>query len=350
MKKIGFLCTMLIVLLTSCDTKESKIENHPPASFQVNVSVNNAVATIMWDKEVADPDGDKVLFSVVSSDGKIIQSGISTNYYVFPNVMPNVVYSGWVVASDGRGGETKVEYRFESSFAGEKGSEAYESGVFVIPASLSRYYSGVNFSLKGDALKDELAKLTIAKHTRFLEYEQRHQYLYRATEDPKNPNNVILIYDSRSVSKSERSRTFNTEHVYPKSFLPGGVAPNDVHNFYPCTIKVNSDRGNKPFADGSGAYHNMGAYWFPGEEWRGDIARIIFYINIRYNDPIERVSTGGVAMLLKWNVQDPVSDLEKQRNEVFEQAQGNRNVFIDNPYLATLIWGGDAPAENRWKK
>ncbi|WAC03193.1 fibronectin type III domain-containing protein [Lacinutrix neustonica] len=27
--------------------------------------------------------------------------------------------------------------------------------------------------------------------------------------------------------------------------------------------------------------------------------------------------------------------------------QGNRNPFIDNPYLATAIWGG-TPAQNRW--
>ena len=43
----------------------------------------------------------------------------------------------------------------------------------------------------------------------------------------------------------------------------------------------------------------------------------------------------------------PVSAFEIQRNNVIEGAQGNRNPFIDNPYLATLIWGGN-PAENKW--
>jgi endonuclease I len=42
-----------------------------------------------------------------------------------------------------------------------------------------------------------------------------------------------------------------------------------------------------------------------------------------------------------------VSLFEEQRNNVIEGAQGNRNPFIDNPYLATLIWGGN-PAENKW--
>jgi hypothetical protein len=41
------------------------------------------------------------------------------------------------------------------------------------------------------------------------------------------------------------------------------------------------------------------------------------------------------------------STFEDQRNNYLENAYGNRNPFIDNPYLATIIWGG-APAEDRW--
>jgi hypothetical protein len=52
---------------------------------------------------------------------------------------------------------------------------------------------------------------------------------------------------------------------------------------------------------------------------------------------------------LKWNVEDPVSDFEDQRNPVIEGIQGNRNPFIDNPYLATLIWGGATAAEDKWE-
>ena len=76
------------------------------------------------------------------------------------------------------------------------------------------------------------------------------------------------------------------------------------------------------------------------------MARIIFYLNIRYNENFDDV--GNLALFLKWNKEDPVSDFEKQRNEVIQNAQGNRNPFIDNPYLATLIWGGDV-AENTWQ-
>ena len=45
-------------------------------------------------------------------------------------------------------------------------------------------------------------------------------------------------------------------------------------------------------------------------------------------------------IFLEWNEEDPVSPFEKTRNNVLQDIQGNRNPFIDNPYLATLIWGG----------
>jgi hypothetical protein len=57
-------------------------------------------------------------------------------------------------------------------------------------------------------------------------------------------------------------------------------------------------------------------------------------------------------LLLQWNAEDPVSQYEDNRNTYLGNAnntygQGNRNPFIDNPYLATVIWGGPV-AQNRW--
>jgi hypothetical protein len=52
-------------------------------------------------------------------------------------------------------------------------------------------------------------------------------------------------------------------------------------------------------------------------------------------------------VFLEWNEQDPVSALELARNDVIFSYQGNRNPFIDNPYLATLIWNGPE-ANDAW--
>ena len=73
---------------------------------------------------------------------------------------------------------------------------------------------------------------------------------------------------------------------------------------------------------------------------------MVLYLNVRYGEDYTKVGT--LDLFLKWNREDPVSDFERQRNEVIEGAQGVRNPFIDNPYLATLIWGG-TPAENTWE-
>jgi hypothetical protein len=54
-----------------------------------------------------------------------------------------------------------------------------------------------------------------------------------------------------------------------------------------------------------------------------------------------------IDLLLDWNAEDDVSQLEKNRNNAFQTGIGNRNPFIDNPRIATRIWGG-AMATDTW--
>lgn len=44
-------------------------------------------------------------------------------------------------------------------------------------------------------------------------------------------------------------------------------------------------------------------------------------------------------ILLDWNKDDPVDELEIARNEAIFEIQGNRNPFIDNDNYASMIWG-----------
>ena len=225
--------------------------------------------------------------------------------------------------------------------------------TFNIPSELSDYYSNATFYVDADLLKTELKIHTSGKHTTILSYGQRHQYLYNADEDESNVDNVILMYSSESRyweeytsgNNSYNPQTFNTEHVYPQSRLSSDGAVTDLHHLRACDASVNSSRSNYPFVNGSGTYSLNGNTWYPGDEWRGDIARMIMYLNIRYGEIFGSVGT--LDLFLEWNAADPVSSFEKQRNDVIYAAQGNRNPFIDNPYLATLVWGGDE-AENLW--
>ena len=79
----------------------------------------------------------------------------------------------------------------------------------------------------------------------------------------------------------------------------------------------------------------------PRDEVKGDVARILFYLMIRYNEAdsykLTTVATS-VEMLLRWNEADPVDSWEMNRNNVIEGIQGNRNPFIDHPELASVLF------------
>ena len=226
---------------------------------------------------------------------------------------------------------------------------------FNIPTDLSEYYDGVSFSSEPDVTLQILERLTDESQVNYLTYGNRHDYLYNADEDLNNTANVVLMYTGESRDEREYSsgnntfetQSFNTEHVYPRSFLDEEQWENDLHNLRSCDTTVNSQRSNYAFTDGEGDYSLInGNSWYPGDEWKGDVARIVLYLNMYYGESV--ADMGGLDLFLQWNVEDPVSDFEVQRNNIIEDAQGNRNPFIDNPYLATLIWGGN-DAENTWE-
>jgi len=225
--------------------------------------------------------------------------------------------------------------------------------AFNIPAEIQEYYEGLFFTEDPVINTSQLKEHTVSNHTTILSYGQRHEYLYNADADLVDSDNVVLMYSGEtryweeytSGTNSYSPQTFNTEHVFPQSKLNSDGAVTDLHHLRSCDATVNSDRLNFPFIDGSGTYKLVGENWFPGDEWKGDVARMVLYLNIRYNEDISDVGT--LELFLKWNKEDPISEFEQQRNNVIYAAQGNRNPFIDNPYLATLIWGGEA-AENKW--
>ena len=238
--------------------------------------------------------------------------------------------------------------------------------LFASAQSAPSYYSGVNFSKTGNALKSDLATLITSTHTKTISYSELQTLMKSSDVDPQNPANLLLIYGSQSSGIHQRSRpvggSWNREHVYAKSKGTPNLGTSgpgaDGHHLRPADITLNSTRGSLLFDDGTGAtaYKTSRGGWFPGDEWKGDVARILMYMYVRYNSrclPLNitmnpsTYSSDFPDILLKWNIEDPVSDFEKQRNSVVAQTQGNRNPFIDNAYLATVIWGGPA-AQNTW--
>lgn len=248
------------------------------------------------------------------------------------------------------------------------------------PVELQSYYTGVNFSTTGLTLKTALSNKTNDKHVNYLSYSEVWQALKITDEDPNNSNNVLLVYginDTDGDSTNDRSRAksrngggsndWNREHVYAKSLGTPNLGTSgpgaDAQMLRPCDVQRNSNRGSKKFAAGSGGSGNSNSGWYPGDEWKGDCARIIMYMYIHYGERCLPTNVGigssastpdeMISLFLQWNAEDPVSNIEIARNNYHANtdntyAQGNRNPFIDNPYLATVIWGGPA-AENRWE-
>mmetsp|Transcript_19559 Transcript_19559/g.59193 ORF Transcript_19559/g.59193 Transcript_19559/m.59193 type:complete len:609 (+) Transcript_19559:178-2004(+) len=196
-------------------------------------------------------------------------------------------------------------------------------------------------------------------------------------EDPENANNVLLLYSRRSEPKGAQATPagWNREHIWPKSFGVGhdGVDMSDIVNLMPADETVNAERGNRYFAGcladdssterpGSAeAPETASCYdgdaWEPPPSMKGDVARVLFYMSIRYNGmgeenvedlqlsdcPCKYANTmGRLSDLLLWHDADPVDDAEVTRNTaVCSRYQHNRNPFVDHPSLVSQLF--DAP-------
>ncbi|MBT3741364.1 MAG: hypothetical protein HOG32_04030, partial [Polaribacter sp.] len=277
--------------------------------------------------------------------------------------------------------------------------------IFIASYSVSfsqeTYYNDVDLTLYGTQLKDALAAKIIATHTRVLEYTSSGPDVWDATKVTDDyvalSGDVILFYGwengsdqdiSNDISRDNRLQdigdgdtyVWNREHVFPKSLanpkldtdIPGPST--DAHHLRAADRTRNSARNNRKYGRGTGTsnYSTLDfhegldgpntAAWYPGDDWKGDAARMIMYMYMRYGSVCLPTAVGVgskeftqdemIDLFLQWNVEDPVSDVEKTRNSYHENtsnyaAQGNRNPFIDNPYLATRIWGGNS-AEDTW--
>ena len=201
------------------------------------------------------------------------------------------------------------------------------------------------------------------------------------------------INSNHCGSYSTECDCYNREHSIPKSWYGGTTSgPGcDIFHLVPTDGKVNGTRSNYAFGEVASADYNKhgnkkgsaksitivggntiagntgatisasGTVFEPRDEYKGDFARGYMGALLRWAGEkafntgegsktfTTNYSTGsfgltkyGVALLMKWHRQDPVSQKEIDRNNGIQQTQGNRNPFIDYPYLAEFIWGEKA--------
>lgn len=195
-------------------------------------------------------------------------------------------------------------------------------------------------------------------------------------------NNIWDMYSACVFSKWDKCGSgesqaececYNREHSLPKSWWGGDTSEpmyTDLHHVIPTDRYANSQRSAWPFGEvtnvqwtssngsklGYGTWGSSGnnMTFEPADEYKGDFARIYFYMVTCYKDKdftqggkgykvfiSETAELNSTArnLYLKWHRQDPVSDKERNRNNVVEKRQNNRNPFVDEPDLVEYIWG-----------
>jgi len=169
---------------------------------------------------------------------------------------------------------------------------------------------------------------------------------------------------------------YNREHGLPKSWWGGSNTEpmyTDLHHIFPTDFEANSQRGAWAYGEvtrtpvwnnsigskvGYGTFGSSGNnYVFePADEYKGDIARVYFYMVTCYND--KNFTQGGkgyqmftysggkaaftdkaLSLLLKWHRQDPVSEKELTRDAKINAKQHNTNPYVHEPALIEFIWG-----------
>lgn len=330
-------------------------------------------------RNIAEING-SVLEEVKKGDILIILQETSTSNNNYYQVRCNLGdCKGWIIRTDVKRIKEEIpdeilqEYKFATSLF----------GIGQIPPA---FYSSAHH-LKGKSLKTKLHQLT--KNHKVFSYKEVYSILPKTDQDPFDTSNVILLYSARTVNKNHRDRggryeykkhgytyqdSWNREHVWPKSFgfpNPKDTAYTDLHHIRPADKSMNTRRNNRSFDYATEPYLDNGGTvetdcfisdnwtWEPPDNVKGDVARMVFYMAVRYEgyekdgilimdleliDSIPAKSSkepivGKLSTLLEWHIQDPVDNWERRRNDIiYRFYQGNRNPFIDHPEFVSRIW------------
>lgn len=176
--------------------------------------------------------------------------------------------------------------------------------------------------------------------------------------------NFVFVTD-QCGSYSNICDCYNREHTVPQSwFNSASPMVSDLYHVLPTDGKVNGVRGNYPYGECTGGtvygLGRRGSCTFPGysgtvfepaDEYKGDVARIYFYMATRYLSQLSSwsgesftgndISTWSKALFLKWHNQDPVSQKEIDRNNAAYAIQKNRNPYVDHPEWACEVFGSN---------
>lgn len=240
------------------------------------------------------------------------------------------------------------------------------------PNDTGTYYKSAN-GTKGKALKTALSKIidtkTVISYDGLLNcYKSTDRRADGKVWDMYSCTTNFSFGDYNSQYKGEGD-SYNREHSMPQSwFKKASPMKSDLMHVVPTDGYVNNRRSNYPFGEtnyptyqSNQGFSKVGPCSLPGysgtvfepnDEYKGDFARIYFYMATRYESRIASWSSDMLAgnsypafkpwvveMLLRWAKEDPVSQKEIDRNNAVYGYQHNRNPYVDYPGLEQYVWG-----------
>lgn len=253
-----------------------------------------------------------------------------------------------------------------------------------VPQSVFEYYASVDFNKTGNNLKLELYnKIKGHVSTSYNGLNATMAITDRNWDLSPDPNDsnpyMVLIYasynDTNPKKYSTRNDVWDKEHIWAKSHGNFGNTPpagSDMHHLRASDKRNNGSRGNLDFGKANSVKSTINDYdgkpsgktgtqtgksgtvYEPLPQYRGDVARAMFYMATRYHndtqtqltlvDNTTSSSTGAgkfgiLSTLLEWHLQDPVDEFEFRRNGLVQGYQNNRNPYIDFPSLAHDVFG-----------
>ena len=202
---------------------------------------------------------------------------------------------------------------------------------------------GTQSSAPSSALYKKLQSIMKNAQTHTTSYAETKN-LYRYTDCTGESNKISSFYSGKSIGP-DWDGTWNREHTWPNS-KGDGDAENDIMMLRPTSTSENSSRGNTAYGKSS-SYYNPNSESGGKHDLRGDVARICLYVYVRWGNTSRMWGSGGVMeslpVLLLWMEEDPVDTWELGRNDSVQAITGTRNVFVDYPELAWLLFSEEVP-------
>lgn len=228
-------------------------------------------------------------------------------------------------------------------------AQSFYTGSYSFNSLSQKKGGNTQNNAAGSALYSELKSLMSSAHKFYTYYDGnknvRDYYKY-ADCVSNDTSKVSLLYLGSLLSSGwNGGSTWNQEHVWPKSKLSSDEQIGDIMHLRPANPSENSSRGNTAYGKSSGYYDPNKR----GSNVRGDCARMVLYMYVRWGATSRMWGSSGVIesldVLLDWMEEDPVDTWEMGRNDSVQSITGTRNVFVDYPELAFMLFSREIPQD-----